>query len=1366
MVGAAWSTSAEYVRGEPTVDALPGERLDIVRRKAEQWADELTDFGPYNTLLHYKDSRTLTVDLTAADPEQLRRLLGGSGVRLSALLRDPEEQGAACVRIRGFRRRTVFLAEEQGIEVGRIAHGLLRVRPPVSRGTAPLRPLCAPLLLQPVRVEPRTSAETDYLVEPDGEVEVNPVLLVALHRHYGVEFDPEALSGELDDLVVGADGPDEQLDAVAGALNSLLTEQQHAVEVEHRVVVGCFNFDKLPMVQDLRTSAELLAQHDVVAAAAGYRPAVESLRGEAREYRLRDPDDVPPVDEFLVHDADSSQHRAAMAVLDGQHVVIQGPPGTGKSQTIANIIASAAALGKRTLFVAEKRAAIEAVTDLLAEVDLDELVFDLHGQKLSRRQVAEQVAASLDRLTRAMPPNVEGSHRKLVETRRALVRHDEELHANRAPWGPSAYEVYEALLGLLPRAATDLRIADADLGRLDHSTIEKLGEEVGAFVAQGGPALRRGDSAWSRADVREEGKAQELLARLDSVTGPAWRDSQSNLAALVDRAGLRRPDAVAGWQQVLGLLAAVECTTAQHGEDVYGDDLDEVCYAVAGKRWRAEHPARVAWWRRFKLRRRARTRRRDGTCTREVLAGELQAAVHERDLWRALTRDGAAARPCALELRGEFDRFCDLRDELAAVALCAQFDSYEHWPADQLTARLSELRAERGTLFRLPELARITEAFESAGLAGVLDEVTRRDADPDEARDLLWHVWYQSLLDRYRFEAPALGHFNGQVHDRAVAEFRSADAQHLRLNAQRIRRRVAERLMHARDACPEQNARVLGEAKRKRGHLPVRKLVAAAPDVLLAARPCWAMSPIVVSRLLPAERLFDIVVFDEGSQVDPVDAMTSIMRGSQLVVAGDDKQLPPSRFFATAAQGIEPEDDELDDDVPPPPQVGDFESVLTCLAAFVPQSFLLRWHYRSADERLIAFSNEEFYDGELVTFPGPTAAPPVTLEVVSGHADPGAGGLVDEEVRRVVDLVIAHARECPHESLGVITANVKHVDRIEGALRTAAAEWSELAEYRVRMAGPRKRLFVKSLESVQGDERDVIVLSIGRAKGADGRLPMKFGPLNLEGGERRLNVAITRARKRMVVVSSFTHEDMTPDWPTKGPEMLRRFLESTATGARPAEVGRAQLVEMNALERQVQDELRSRGIPVVPQWGVSGYRIDFALVDPERPGRMVLALEIDGDRYHRLRSARDRDRLRQTHLERIGWSFHRVWASEWFSGAAAQADRIEQRWRQVLRSSDALPSDDDRREPEPDQAVPSRGPRPPVPPGLRIDQYSDELLDRIAWWLVSDRLPLDGETRLQQMKQTLGFARNGSRIVQRCTAALDRARMAAADRER
>jgi len=187
------------------------------------------------------------------------------------------------------------------------------------------------------------------------------------------------------------------------------------------------------------------------------------------------------------------------------------------------------------------------------------------------------------------------------------------------------------------------------------------------------------------------------------------------------------------------------------------------------------------------------------------------------------------------------------------------------------------------------------------------------------------------------------------------------------------------------------------------------------------------------------------------------------------------------------------------------------------------------------------------------------------------------------------------------------------------------------------MNGPRRRLFVKSLEMVQGDERDAIILSMGRAKGADGRLRMQFGPINHEGGERRLNVAVTRARRRMHVVISFNHEDMAPNWATKGPAALRRYLESAATGTHPREVGRATGLELNALERDVLDALEKRDIPVTPQWGESDYRIDFALADPDLPGRMVLALEMDGDSYHRLTSVRDRDRLRQTHLEGMGW---------------------------------------------------------------------------------------------------------------------------------
>jgi hypothetical protein len=360
-----------------------------------------------------------------------------------------------------------------------------------------------------------------------------------------------------------------------------------------------------------------------------------------------------------------------------------------------------------------------------------------------------------------------------------------------------------------------------------------------------------------------------------------------------------------------------------------------------------------------------------------------------------------------------------LRDQIAAVAATARLDRVDAVPVDQLADELERLRAEEQTLFRLPGFADVTREFSAYGLDDLLNDVAGRDASPDQAAEMLWYVWYRSLLDLYRIESPVLAQFSGADHDAAVLRFGELDAKHLKLNAARVRRRVAERLRDARDAHPDQNDILVAEAKRKRGHKPVRKLVEAASNVLLAARPCWAMSPIVVSRLLPARRLFDIVIFDEASQVEPVDAMTSIMRGTQLVVAGDDKQLPPSDYFRTLAAGGQLED-ETEDDTPPPPRVRDFESILTCLATFVP-NVRLRWHYRSEDERLIAFSNYEFYDDDLITFPGRDFETPLQLHVVSGAARPGTGGLVEPEIDEIVGLAVAHATDRPDDSLGIIT---------------------------------------------------------------------------------------------------------------------------------------------------------------------------------------------------------------------------------------------------------------------------------------------------------------------------------------------------------
>ncbi|WP_222853764.1 AAA domain-containing protein [Fodinicola acaciae] len=497
---------------------------------------------------------------------------------------------------------------------------------------------------------------------------------------------------------------------------------------------------------------------------------------------------------------------------------------------------------------------------------------------------------------------------------------------------------------------------------------------------------------------------------------------------------------------------------------------------------------------------------------------------------------------------------------------------------------------------------------------------------------------------------------------------------------------------------------------------------------------------------MPATELFDLVVFDEASQIEPHDAMTSIMRGRRLVLAGDDRQLPPSRWF-NRMLADDPSDDSSD------AQLSDFESILTSMRPIIPHCYPLRWHYRSQDERLIAFSNKEIYNGGLVTFPGTQKESPLRLVPVDGTASPGQDGSSPEEVRKVAELVLEHASQRPHESLGVITLGTKHQARVEHEIRQARANRPELDDFFADDTGPTHRFFVKNIETVQGDERDAIILSLGVARRANGTVSRTgFGALNREGSERRLNVAVTRARRRMTVVSCFGPAAIAPGPVANGTEMLRRYLEMIDHDGDVDRVGRSSNVPLNGFEEDIRRRLTEARIPVHPQWGFSGYRIDFALADENDPGRMVMAVEADGDAYHRSRSARDRDRLRQQHLERLGWRFHRVWASSWFSDPEAETARIVEAWRAAMRSS-AQPRTTVPPVVTPPPATRRRGPRPNVRPGQPITEYSDGELISIMMWLMSDGLQRDRDSRIDEAMRDLHFRRRGTRIAER----LDRA---------
>jgi very-short-patch-repair endonuclease len=480
------------------------------------------------------------------------------------------------------------------------------------------------------------------------------------------------------------------------------------------------------------------------------------------------------------------------------------------------------------------------------------------------------------------------------------------------------------------------------------------------------------------------------------------------------------------------------------------------------------------------------------------------------------------------------------------------------------------------------------------------------------------------------------------------------------------------------------------------------------------------------------------VIFDEASQVTPADAVTSILRARQVVVAGDDKQLPPTAFFLTTVEDqAEPEDDAGES-----LQLTEgFESVLDSVGPLFPVA-PLDWHYRSQDERLIGFSNERFYEGRLVTFPGARQESPLRhVLVASGPTDSEESSRA--EVAEVVKLILEHAAHNPEESLGVIAMGIVHAARIEDALRVAIRERPEFESFFVE--GREDAFFVKNLERVQGDERDAIILSIGYGKASDGRLPYRFGPLNLEGGERRLNVAISRARKRMTVVSSFSHRDMDPARSSRqGPESLRLYLQYAELrgGSRDA----SQTETADALGEHLAVELREAGRTVETDLGMSGYPVDVVVRAPGGDGGV--ALEVDGRTYAAHGTARERDRLRSEHLERLGWRYGRAWALEWHRDPAKALVRS-------IRMFADSPSDDAGLSPTlvvPNGAYPAvvefpaRGPRPAVRRGLNIVDYDHRQLVSMAIWIESDgRLRTEAEL-VAEVMQELGFMRRGSRI--------------------
>lgn len=1350
-------------------NALDTEVRRIVDAARAQWMRRLIDYSRANSLLFYRDLKVGTLDLTE-DTAAVDRLLKGEKLTVEALVSagrsaegsDPtvrartetEARQKARSALVAIQRKALSNLEEKGIETLHLALGLATW--PASDGG---RPYDAPVLLLPARIETRGRAGDDIRLVVAGEPKVNPVLLYVLEEHHGVRINASAVLRECgveDECGQWRIEPEKIFERIRHTAANVLD-----FRITRRVILANFQFAKMAMVEDLKRNGDTIASSAIVAAVAGHFPARQKLGQAARDITPAQLDDLPAAKDYLVLDADSSQQRAIVLVSKGQNGVVQGPPGTGKSQTIANLIAQSVAEGRRVLFVAEKRAALEAVIKRLrhAEVGLGHLLLDLHGASVSRKEVMARLADALEQIRTSLPVDgAEAVHREFDAQRKRLNAHASRVNQPRQPTGLSVYQMVGRLLRLPPTAKSDLRLHGEALAALTAERATEVKQWIIEAAATATLFLGTDCSPWNNADIKDGRRAQEAIALVVKAVNELWPEFERLLDQVASQLGVRRPNTLNDVASLLTVLRDARSIRQRYRAEVFSADPGELAKAL--------EPAEGNWIVRawalltnpsYRAARKRLLDLRVAPAPSSTIRHEALQAADILHRWQAFAPSSAVPVMTGAEtdLGAAFNALNEVTQNLEAMTQEGPFASML---LSDLASRLQAFADDRQTAFRLPGIYMLRTRLSDAGLGGFVDGLRKRNVPPEHWSAQFEYGWLSSALEHAYASDPALASFNGRTHEQVIEKFRRLDRERIRLAGQRVRRLHAERAIEAMNNYPDQADFLRKEAAKKAHHVPLRELLARAPEVLTRVAPCWVASPLSVSQLLDGGRHFDLVVFDEASQILQEEAIPALYRAEQVVVAGDRCQLPPTTFFATA---IEDELDSSEEEVRNAEaivaeSIGGFESLLDTLHAFLP-NWHLEWHYRSEDERLITFSNAHVYEGRLVTFPSARGQEAIR-HILVPH-DPALGGQEESasrEVEEVVRQVIMHAETRPNESLGVITMGIRHANRIQAALDRALENRPELSDF--FSLDREERFFVKNLETVQGDERDAIILSIGYGKTAKGDLPHRFGPLTQDTGYRRLNVAITRAKRRMCVISSFSHDEIDLSRSgSRGVQLLKAYLEYAASGGtRHPESERAGEVNLNPFESDVRDALESRGIKTRPQFGASRYRIDLVAMHPKKPGRPVLAIECDGASYHSSATARDRDRLRQAHLQRLGWRFHRIWSTDWFYQREQEMARTIAAFEEAVRWADSLDADECSSEAESsvqltrkDQQPPPahrRGPRPLVAVRNTIDQYSDHELRQIADWIMSDGLLRTDEQLIAEIFKELPFERLGKRI--------------------
>lgn len=1050
--------------------------------------------------------------------------------------------------------------------------------------------------------------------------------------------------------------------------------------------------------------------------------------------------DRKPQEEFLVIDVDGDQQAVVDAAVSGHSVVVDTPPGTGATQVAVAVATTLAHTGKSVLFLAQTSDALDDFSARLGEVGLSDFAVDTRaGSEDIRKQLIGLIASA----EKSERPDLSRLLTELNEQRATLADHVSSLHRRRKPWDVSVYETMQHLAELTSgdnSPQTPVRFDDDILGASDdrrNILRGKLGElaRLGAFT------LDVEDTVWFGADLKSVEEAEAARTVAERI-GRMIPDLIAATEPVLQKAKLNPRRNIDDWSRAIRVLLRVRKTLDNFAPDIYDHRLDDLIAATGTPEYRVEVGVEMGMMQRRRLKKSAAEFLRPGAEVADLHEALIDVRAQRVILSDLAGHDGRPQIP-----RGVLEADEILQSVEADMAKLAPI--LETTPdggdlgsmlIEELQARAEAMGSDSENLAELPERSRLQRELDGEGLGDLMADLRRRKVDEALVGPEFDLAYWASVLQTMAGEDPAIGRHDGDALHQVAEGFRENDRAFVAAGASRLRYNHAQAWKRGIDSDPIAAGVIKQELLSK--HTSVNRISTQAPELLTTLAPVWMGSPYTVPELFSALPLFDAVVIADAGRLSVADVVPGITRARQVISLGDSRLLGP-RPFSVAVDRF-----GMDDGKHP-------RSVQDRLGEFLPRMRLSN-SYRLSPVGLIDLANRHFYDSTISTLPTAHTGEGSGLEFSyvadgRGPTDIGTGRVEspDAEVKRVVDLVLKHARNRSRESLAVVALTPHHAQRVATAISRAMKDLPYVAAF--FNDSTKEPFVVTDAERVQGMSRDAVIFTLGFGRTVHGRVIHDFGPLSGPDGRRILAATMTRARKRLTLVSSIEAEDFDRSKLNGGAVMLPRLLEEIATGGvhQPGPHGEI----YDPLMGDIADRLLQLG--VVAHEHYNG--IDLAVANStEDEHGMIIAVAGDGPEYASMRSLRQRDRVLPEQLTRRGWKFMRVWSTDAFVDPQTETEKIFEAWRATVETMSPQAVLNAARAAS--VVVGRTGSRPKLVPGLPMHKYSAEGLDQMIDWIQSDAVVRgDGEIK-DLLRTALAQKGNSSRGDSQLQAAVDRYR--------